>query len=231
MAAISEVDFALATFWEFVKMWRTKASSKLLLSCEGRRAHVELVATLGEPDDQHVPEPPQFLLGRLKSPAQLRRSERRRQEFLKKKKEAFDKDTSGALETEKKEVDTKRDNPNAGLNQPLSFEFVDTFWPDETCDAKKSTEIVDAEENVTIAVEGEFHGSFPFKKFNEYLEAALADTLDKSEKYGYWFDDKCTRFFAKLRLKSGITKEAVLTSSSWPKEIENVKVSEGYTNV
>ena len=110
MAAISEVDF--------VKMWRTKASSKLLLSCEGRRAHVELVANLGQPDGQHVPDPPQSLLGRQKSPAQLRRSERRRQEFLKKKNEASDKDASGALETEKKEVDTKCDKPNAGLNQP-----------------------------------------------------------------------------------------------------------------
>ena len=99
---------------------------------------------------------------------------------------------------------------------------VDTFCPDETYNAKKSTEIADTEENVTFTVEGEFHGSFPFKNFNEYLEAAFTDTLDKSEKYGYWFDEKCTRLFAKLRFKSGITKEAILTSSSWPKEIENV---------
>ena len=116
MAAISEVDFALATFWEFVKIWRTKASSKLLLSCEGGCAHVELVANLGQPDGQHVQGPPQSLLGRWKSPAQLRRSERRRQEFLKKKNEASDKDAFGALETDKKEVDTNFDKPNAGLN-------------------------------------------------------------------------------------------------------------------
>ena len=81
MAGISEHDLALASFWEFVKMWKNKTKSLLVFSCQDEQACVELTADLGPPDHQHVPCPPPLQLRRRKSPAQLRRSETRRQEF------------------------------------------------------------------------------------------------------------------------------------------------------
>ena len=45
MAETTELDFA--------KMWRKKASSRLVLSCENGRGHVEPVADLEPPYDHH----------------------------------------------------------------------------------------------------------------------------------------------------------------------------------
>ena len=80
MAETTELDFALASFGEFAKMWRNKDSSRL------GTGHVELVANLGPPGDQH--ESHHFQAQRRKTPAQLIRSEKRRQEYFKKKNEA-----------------------------------------------------------------------------------------------------------------------------------------------
>jgi hypothetical protein len=78
MAGPRELDFALASFWEFVKIWKSGNKCKFLLTCDGGHGQVELVAELGAAEDHHFP-PPQNKR-RKKTPSQLRREERRRNE-------------------------------------------------------------------------------------------------------------------------------------------------------
>ena len=189
MAANSELDFALASFWEFAKMWKSKASSKLIFSCEDGRAHVELVAKLGLPDDHHVPQPP---FQRRKTPAQLRRSEKRRKDFLEKKKEEAEKANASEMK-EKTEIETEKFQTVTKSSQDVAVKSAavkDVLCPDETYNAKiKATEQVEDKKTDhecgkrTWTVEGEFHASFPQKKFKNYLEVTLANGV-KSRRTG-----------------------------------------------
>ena len=80
MTGLREQDFALANFWEFVKIWKSGKKCKLLLTCDGGHGRVELVAELGAAEDPHFP-PPQNKR-KKKTPSQLRREERMRNERL-----------------------------------------------------------------------------------------------------------------------------------------------------
>jgi hypothetical protein len=44
--------------------------------------------------------------------------------------------------------------------------------------------------------------------------------VEKSEKYGYWFEDSFTAFFARLKSKPGIYKETLLNMSKWPNQVK-----------
>ena len=230
MAFISELDFAMATFWEFTKMWKNKANSRLVLTCKEGRGHVELVADLGLPGDHHVLHPlPPSPLQRRKTPAQLRRSEKRRQDFMNKKKEEAEKAPTGDVF-----VMTETEKFQTGQNEAAvkATEVQDAICTDEAYHSKvdvTTEEVVSkAIDEQICTVEGEFHASFPFKKFKEYVEVNLPDVVDKALDYGYWFEDEFTRFFAKLKLKSDKRKESILDMSNWPKEVKNVKLSEDY---
>ena len=227
MAGISDQDFALASFWEFVKMWKSKAKSRLVFSCQDGQAHVELTADLGAPDHQHVPCPPQLQLRRRKSPAQLRRSERRRQEFQNRKTN-LEKDVDSVRKpAEKPEIINVESKKNTTVKVA---EVSDAICSDDTYNATLDTTTgkVDSDNERIWTVEGEFHASFPHRKFKEFLEANLVDMIEKSEKFGYWFEDSFTAFFARLKLKPGISKETLLDMSKWPSQVKNVKFSEDY---
>ena len=84
---MSNLDVAVASFWQLARHWKKGDKAKLELSCEGENLHIQLSAVLGHPDQPHFPyppastPPPQFI---KKSPSQLRRQECRRQEALEK---------------------------------------------------------------------------------------------------------------------------------------------------
>ena len=73
---MSNLDVAVAAFWQLARHWKNGEKAKLELSCEGESLHIQLSAKLGPPEQQHFPDPPV----KKKSPSQLRRQERRRQE-------------------------------------------------------------------------------------------------------------------------------------------------------
>ena len=82
MAAATELNFALASFWEFARIWKAGKSCKLILSCDLGRGEVQVVAGLGAADEPHLPlqDFQAQKYGRKKTPSQLRREERRRKE-------------------------------------------------------------------------------------------------------------------------------------------------------
>lgn len=116
----TELDFAVATFGEFVKMWRNKSSSKLTFSCEDGNLRLELAADLGSPDQVHhqVPEHHVHLV-RKKSPAQIRRNKRRHEAYLQRKTEAAEKVSSGK----------RNDSPEDYVNQnEADFSDVEAIY-------------------------------------------------------------------------------------------------------
>ena len=84
MATATELDFALASFWEFARIWKAGNRCKLVLSCFHGQGEVQVVAGLQAADHPHPPlqnyQAQRHL--RTKSPSQLRREERRRIERL-----------------------------------------------------------------------------------------------------------------------------------------------------
>ena len=197
-------------------MWKNKASCKLVLSCGDGKAQVDFHADLGQPDGQHVHHHDLHPLPlRRKTPAQLRRSDRRKQEFLRKKREVAE---EAATKDEDKLAATK---VNA-----IAEEVIDNICSDETYKAQIENEV--AMKETIVSVEGEFHSHFPFKEFKQYIAANLAETIEHCVDYGYWFEENYTGFFATLKLKSGITTEHLLNMSIWPKVIKNLKINQDY---
>ena len=90
------LDVAVASFWQLARHWKQGEKAKLELSCGDGSLHMQLSAVLGHPDQPHFPHssppqppsPPFSAPKKKKSPSQLRRQERRRQEALTKAKEA-----------------------------------------------------------------------------------------------------------------------------------------------
>ena len=81
MAAPTELDFALASFWEFARIWRSGRKCKLELHCDEGQCEVRLVAGLGAAEEPHFPSNFQAdNFKRKKTPSQLRREQRRRLE-------------------------------------------------------------------------------------------------------------------------------------------------------
>ena len=77
MAAATELDFALASFWEFARIWKSGKKCKFTLSCDGGVGEIHLVAGLGAAEEPHFPFHGSRAQ-RKKTPSQLRREERRR---------------------------------------------------------------------------------------------------------------------------------------------------------
>ena len=88
MATASELDFALAGFWEFARIWRSGKKCKLILNCEGGVGELHLVAGLGAAEEPHFPPQECKQYQRKKTPSQIRHEEHRRKERLNKKEEA-----------------------------------------------------------------------------------------------------------------------------------------------
>ena len=80
---MSNLDVAVSSFWQLARHWKMGDKAKLELSCEGEKLHIQLSAVLGHPDQPLFPhQTGPFLSSKKKSPSQLRRQERRRQEAL-----------------------------------------------------------------------------------------------------------------------------------------------------
>ena len=90
---MSNLDVAVASFWQLARHWNQGGKAKLELSCEDGNLHMQLSANLGHPDQPHFPHPPppsSFPPTKIrkKSPSQLRRQERRQREACRKAEEA-----------------------------------------------------------------------------------------------------------------------------------------------
>ena len=80
---MSNLDVAVASFWQKARHWKMGDKAKLELLCEGEKLHIQLSAVLGHPDHPNFPHPTgPSLSSKKKFPSQLRRQERRRQEAL-----------------------------------------------------------------------------------------------------------------------------------------------------
>ena len=80
---MSNLSVAVASFWQLARHWNKGEKAKLELVCEDGSLHMQLSASLGHPDEPHFPQPPPSTsFTKKKSPSQLRRQERCRQEAL-----------------------------------------------------------------------------------------------------------------------------------------------------
>ena len=84
---MSNLDVALAGFWQIAGHWKNGDKAKIELSCEAGSLYMQLSAMLGHPDQPHFPHPPSHppplpptSSCKRKSPSQLRRQDRRRKE-------------------------------------------------------------------------------------------------------------------------------------------------------
>lgn len=88
---MSNLDVALAGFWQLARHWKNGEKAKIELSCDAGSLHMQLSAVLGHPDQPHFPHPPPpppTSSLKRKSPSQLRRQERRRDGAASRDKEA-----------------------------------------------------------------------------------------------------------------------------------------------
>ena len=82
---MSNLDVAVATFWQLARHWKNGEKAKLELSFEGESLHIQLSAKLGPPEQQHFPDPPPIIPSvKNKSPNQLRRQQQRQHEAVSK---------------------------------------------------------------------------------------------------------------------------------------------------
>ena len=142
--AATELDFALASFWEFARIWKAGKHGKLVLTCTDGQGEVQLVAGLGAADEHHLPHHVQRSQNRRKkTPSQLRREERRRNERkveqVRKDAEAVeitvDDQTNLNIEADKasnvKTVAGKQDTETKTLNlAEIAQEVTDEICPD-----------------------------------------------------------------------------------------------------
>ena len=122
---MSNLDVAVATFWQLARHWKNGDKAKLELSCEGESLHLQMSARLGHPDQPHFPPPTppppphsSFIpSSKKKTPSQIRRQERRRQQVLLKSTlattQVSEEDAPGDVT-----VAGKAENPNASAEKP-----------------------------------------------------------------------------------------------------------------
>ena len=84
---MSNLDVAVAGFWQLGRHWKNLDRAKIELSYESRSLVMQLLAVLSHHFPHPPPPPPTSSLKR-KSPSQLRRQERRRDDTVSRDKEA-----------------------------------------------------------------------------------------------------------------------------------------------
>ena len=91
---MSNLDAAVATFWQLARHWKNSDKAKLELSCEGENLDIQLSPRLGPPEQQHFPDPQPIIPSvKKKSSSQLRRQEQRWKESLSKSNMATNKES------------------------------------------------------------------------------------------------------------------------------------------
>ena len=141
--ASTELDFALASFWEFAKLWKAGRTCKLVLSCNGGHGEVHLVAGLGAAVDLHLP-PPVKAFKRKKTPSQLRREARRHQERAVK---VLNDEKQVATEGQNVDVKATDANHSDKKENKEAEEAVQAFEvSDEACEEEVEYQEIDAAE-------------------------------------------------------------------------------------
>ena len=146
------LDVPLSSFWQLARHWKSGDSSKLELACEGGNLHIQLSATLGHPDHVNFPAPdhcpahsPPLPTStfKKKSPSQLRRQVRRREEALAKADKATPNKEDISDSSEKEVFDTTEETEkvlpavNAEISAKKSAEMLELFKCDQ-CDQTSS---------------------------------------------------------------------------------------------
>ena len=132
---MSNLDVAVASFWQLARHWKQGEKAEFQLSCEDGTLHMQMSAELGHPDKPHFPQPPQAPQTvhhscKRKSPSQLRRQERRKIEAISKAEKMTPADNSD------KEPNTPPEEPDQSkVSLPAASEFMC-----DHCDYKNSTE-------------------------------------------------------------------------------------------
>ena len=91
---MSNLDVAVASFWQLARHWNQGGKANLELSCENGNLHMQLSYDLGHPDHPHFPHtphpppPPSFPPPKIRKKSQLRCQERRQREAGRKAEEA-----------------------------------------------------------------------------------------------------------------------------------------------
>ena len=115
---MSNLDVALAGFWQLARHWKNGDKAKIELSCEAGSLHMQLSAVLGHPDQPHFPDPPpppSTSSLKRKSPSQLRRQERRRDDAASRDKEAV----AGVVDETAKKQSENNTNDDIILTEDL----------------------------------------------------------------------------------------------------------------
>ena len=103
------LDIAVSSFWQLARHWKSGETAKLELECEGGNLNLQLSTRLGHPDNVHFPAPnpaPAQTSCKNKSPSQLRRQKRRKEEALNKADKAIPLKEATSTHSEKEHVQT-----------------------------------------------------------------------------------------------------------------------------
>ena len=182
MAGPKELDFALASFWEFVKIWKSGNKCKFLLTCDGGQGRVELVAELGAAEDLHFLAPPLPYNGRKKTPSQLRREERRRNQRTAEEAECDAVRTvekiAGAVVAEKA-TEVQQSKMTVLANETV-LETDDTKLVDEVCTNEQFDHAVMASDLKADKVIFSFKSDYAEKDIIDTLNEVFVDTVTKA---------------------------------------------------
>ena len=103
------LDIAVSSFWQLARHWKSGETAKLELECEGGNLNLQLSTRLGHPDNVQFPAPnpaPAQTSCKNKSPSQLRRQKRRKEEALNKADKAIPLKEATSTHSEKEHVQT-----------------------------------------------------------------------------------------------------------------------------
>ena len=150
---MSNLDVALSSFWQLARHWKQGDTAKLELSCEAGSLHLQLSAKLGHPDHIHFPQSLNSSSCKKKSPSQLRRQERRRQQALSKAanenvSQESDKNTFDNVPTSKEAemLNETNENPKKKLTEKLvdsklPIQSKQTSFKCDLCDYKGESSV------------------------------------------------------------------------------------------
>ena len=178
------LEVALGSFWQLARHWKMGDTAKLELACEGGNLHMQLSAKLGHPDLQHFKQPPQSpslpscstpSSGKMKTPSQLRRQDRRRLEALDKAaavKAAADKTTADKAAADKAVADKNAADKAAAADKAIV----------EKAEAEKAKKVIDekAENNASAKVKAKV----TLASTNELKELARASLAAAAKALG-----------------------------------------------
>ena len=219
MAAATELDFALASFWEFARIWRAGRNCKLVLSCDHGHGEVQLVAGLGAAEEQHFrPQEAQVhRYERKKTPSQLRREERRRNE--RKTEKAFQV-AEQAREAVLDEQPGQKDQEAA--EQATDDDENENIVSEANPDARKEADIAGIAVNVSDEV-------CPDHVFNNQEEEESADVqvekiLVEADCQADWKDDYVIKLVNDKLMMIGIKMKSIQVNRNIRKCFESCVV-------